>query len=179
MKKIIISFFILIVSANAFAIGSLVAQYKVEHHPLVESLDYDGSSNCLGNAFTLKLKNGHEIYFSGVKSNFTFNKWSELHYINDVSFSTVEYKFPENLSIGHGYLRLKDFCKATGTNYNDLYSILNDYNGFCKLLNSMPWILDDDAEKMCVKYTASNYVYLYRGSLSTKQENNFIEITEE
>ena len=179
MKKAVISVFILIISINALALGTIEAEYKLQNHPLVESLDYDGSSNSLGNAFTLKLKNGHEIYFSGVKSNFTFNKWSEIHYINDDSFSTVEYKFPENLRTGHGYLRLKDFCKATGINYNDLYSILDDYNEFCKLLNSMPWILDDDAEKLCVKYSASNYVYLYRGSLSTNQENKFIEIPKE
>ena len=179
MKKVVICGFILIVSANAFALGSIIAQYKVEHHPLVRSLDYDGSSNCSGNAFTLRLKNGHEIYFTGVKSNFTFNKWSGICYINDVHFVTDDnYESSEKGSL-YLYLRLIDLCKATGTNYNNVLSILDNYNEFCKLLNSIPWIQDDDAEKLYVKYNANHYVYLYRGSIAKEQENKFIEIPED
>ncbi|MBO4729137.1 MAG: hypothetical protein J5631_11995 [Spirochaetaceae bacterium] len=178
MKKAVISVFILIISINAFALGTIEAEYKLQNHPLVESLDYDGSSNSLGNAFTLKLKNGHVIYFSGVKSNFTFNKWSDIHYINDVRFSTVEFE-PFEKGGDYGWLRIKDFCKATGTNYNDLYSILDNYIEFCKLLNSMPWRLDKNAEKLCAKYSDNHYVYLYRGGRALTQENKFIEIPKE
>ncbi len=178
MKKAVISVFILIVSTNAFAIGSIIAQYKVEHHPLVESLEWDGSSNCSGNAFTLRLKNGHEIYFRDIKSNFTFNKWSGIVLVNDVEFSFVEYKNSINIG-GYRYLRIRDLCKATGANYNNILSILDNYNEFCKLLNSIPWILDKETEKMCADYTANYYVYLYRGSIAVEQDNKFIEIPKE
>ena len=43
---------------------------------------------------------------------------------------------------------LKDLCKATDTDYYDLYTILDNYKNFCKLLNSIPWRLDKEAEKL-------------------------------
>lgn len=177
MKKYVVSVFILLISINVFALGSIEAEYKLINHPLFESLEWDGSSNA-SNAFTLKLKNGHEIYFRGVKDNFTFNKWSGIAYVNNVRFSFSEYKDSVNIK-NIGYLSIRDLCKATGTNYNDVYSILDNYNDFCRLLNTMPWILDEEAEQLCVNYTDTHYVYLYRGSLASNQENKFIEIPEE
>ncbi len=176
MKKYIISVFVLIISINTFASGRIDA--KVMQHPLVESCYIDTSNDCFGWAFTLKLKNGHEIYFSDVKSDLTFNKWSNIHYINDVRFSTVEFE-PFKKGGDYGCLQIKDFCKATGTNYNDLYSILDNYIEFCKLLNSIPWRLDKNAEKLCAKYSDNHYVYLYRGGRALNEENKFIEIPEE
>ncbi len=179
MKKFIISVFVLIISANAFAIGSLVAQYKVEHHPLVESLEWDGSSNSSGNAFTLRLKNGHEIYFRGIKSNFTFNKWSAIRNINDVHFITDDHYESSEKGSNYLYLRIRDLCKATGTNYNDVLSILDNYNEFCRLLNTIPYVRDASVEKLGIKYSKDHYVYLYRWSYDKENENKLIEIPEE
>lgn len=90
MKKNFISIFILIIGINAFASGSI--ETMILRHPLVKSFDYDGSNN-RGGSFKLQLKNGHEIYFQGVKSDLTFNTWSAIRYVNDITFSTVRYEF--------------------------------------------------------------------------------------
>ncbi len=176
MKKTIIYIFVLMVSANAFAFGGLEPfEDKVLKHPLVKSYDFDASNDSLGYSFTLKLKNGHEIYFEDVRSDLSFGKWSGICYVNDVQFYFVEYKkSAKNQSFG--YLRLRDLCKATDTNYNNVFSILDNYNDFCKLLNSIPWILDKDAKKMCAKYSDNHYVYLYRFSYGKECENKLIEI---
>jgi len=174
MKKVIIPVFILILSANVFAFGCLETfEDKVLKHPLVRSYDFDASNDSLGYSFTLKLKNGHEIYFQEVKSNLAFGKWSGIRYVNDVKFSTVRCDLPGK-NRTYGYLFLKDFCKATGTNYNDLYSILDNYNEFCKLLNSIPWAQDESAEKLCAKYSDKHYSNLYR--VTVGKINYFIEI---
>ncbi len=125
----------------------------------------------------MKLKNGHVIYFEDVKSDLTFGKWSGIRYVNDVKFSFVEYKNSVN-SRSFSYLRLKDLCKATGTNYNDVFSILDNYNEFCRLLNTVPWVWEEDknAEKLCAEYTNDYYVYLYR--YTNEKVNKFIEIPE-
>ena len=57
--------------------------------------------------------------------------------------------------------------------------LLENYIEFCKLLNSMPWRLDKNAEKLCAKYSDNHYVYLYRGGRALNEENKFIEIPEE
>ncbi|NLK46949.1 MAG: hypothetical protein GX297_09920 [Treponema sp.] len=174
MKKVIIPVFILILSANVFAFGCLETfEDKVLKHPLVRSYDFDASNDSLGYSFTLKLKNGHEIYFQDVKSNLTFGKWGGIMYVNDVRFLYVEYKNSVNKG-GFGYLRIKDLCKATGTNYNNVLSILDNYNEFCRLLNSLTWTKDASAEEVCAKYTDNYCVYLYRAYMS--DENKFIEI---
>ena len=118
---------------------------KILKHPLAESYDFDASNDSLGYSFTLKLKNGHVIYFEDVKSDLTFGKWSGIRYVNDVKFSFVEYKNSVN-SRSFSYLRLKDLCKATGTNYNDVFSILDNYNEFCRLLNTVPWVWEEDKD---------------------------------
>ena len=48
-----------------------------------------------------------------------------------------------------------------------------------QLLNSIPWRLDKNAEKLCAKYSDNHYVCLYRGSRALNEENKFIEIPEE
>lgn len=181
MKKLIISVFVLILSANVFSFGNLDSfEDKILKHPLVKSYDFDASNDSLGYSFTLKLKNGHVIYFEDVKSDLTFNKWSGISHINDVQFSCTDFNPVSNEKRGHGYIRIKDICKATGTNYNDVFSILDNYNEFCKLLNSIPYARDDSAEKLCIKYSEKHYVYLYRWSYDEAFEyaNNFIEISE-
>lgn len=170
MKKYIISVFILIISINAFASGRIDS--KVMQHPLVESCYIDTSNDCFGWAFTLKLKNGHEIYFDSIKSDLTFDKWSGIRYINDVYFSYAEYKNSVKTG-GYSYLRIRDFCKATGTHYNNIESILNDYNEFCKLLNLLPYVSDDSTKRVCAKYSEIYLVDLRRYT------DNFIEIPEE
>ena len=180
MKKIIISVILLIICFSAFPLGSHESfETKILKHPLVESYDFDASNDTFGYNFILKLKNGHEIYFRGVKDDLTFNKWSGISHINDVQFSCTDFNPVAMKRGGHGYIRIKDICKATGTNYNDVFSILDNYNEFCKLLNTIPWRLDHDADDLCAKYSDTHYVYLYRGSGALKQENKFIEITEE
>lgn len=178
MKKYVVSVLVLLISFNVFASGRI--DTRIMQHPLVEYCDLDTSSNA-SEAFTVKLKNGHEIYFRGVKDNFTFNKWSGINYINDgskkVYFSSVEYKDLVNTT-GYGYLRIRDLCMATGTDYNDVFYILDNYNEFCRLLNSIPWRLDENAEKLCARYSDTHYVDLYRGSGSTSAKNKFIEIPE-
>ena len=186
MKKIAISMFLILISFNLFASGSM--EDKVLKHPLVKSFDYEKSDDDWGCSFTVKLKNGHKIYFKNVKSDLTFGKWGGILYINDVYFFCEEYK--KSSKINHSYLRLNDLCKAIGKNYNDVYSVLDNYNEFCKVLNSLPWNLDEDPEKLCVKYSDKNYVYLYRGNgileylyrehgILEKDENKFIEIPED
>ena len=175
MKKYIISFFILIISINAFASGRIDA--KVMQHPLVESCYIDTSNDCFGWAFTLKLKNGHEIYFSDVKSDLTFGKWSRIFYINDVTFFTIDHYESSEKSGQYRFLRLKDFCMTTNTEYYDVFAILNNYKDFCKLLNTIPYIEDASAEKMGVKYSDKRYVYFYRWS--KVNEYKLIEIPEE
>lgn len=177
MKKIIISVMLLLINCVIFASGRI--DTRIMQHPLVEYCELDTSSNCQ-EAFTVKLKNGHEIYFTDVKLNLTFNKWSGISHINDVQFSCTDFNPVSNEKRGHGYIRIKDICKATGTNYNDVFSILDNYNEFCRLLNSLPWTKDDSAEKLCIKYSEKHYVYLYRWSYDEAFEyaNNFIEISE-
>lgn len=160
MKKIIVSFILLIICFSASSLGSHESfETKILKHPLAESYDFDASNDTFGYNFILKLKNGHEIYFIGVKDDLTFNKWSGISHINDVSFDFAEYKNSVNEG-GYGYLRIKDLCKATGTNYNDVFSILDNYNEFCKLLNTIPWGRDKDAEKLCAKYSDKYFVYI-------------------
>ncbi|MDD6486153.1 MAG: hypothetical protein PUF61_04325 [Spirochaetales bacterium] len=159
MKKVVISVFVLMVSVNAFASGKI--DTKVMQHPLVESCHIDTSNDCFGWAFTVKLKNGHEIYFDSINSDLTFGKWSGIRYINDVYFGYVEYKDSVKTG-GYSYLRIRDFCKATETYYNDFESILNDYNEFCRLLNLLPYVSDDSAKKICAKYSEKKIIELHR-----------------
>lgn len=180
MKKLIISVFVLILSANVFSFGKLDSfEDKILKHPLVKSYDFDASNDTFGYNFILKLKNGHEIYFRGVKDDLTFNKWSGISHINDVQFSCTDFNPVSNEKRGHGYIRIKDICKATGTNYNDVFSILDNYNEFCRLLNTVPWVWEEDknAEKLCAEYTNDYYVYLYR--YTNEKVNKFIEIPED
>ena len=176
MKKIFGLILSLLIVFYTFASSNI--EDKVLKHSLVKSFDYEKSDDDWGCSFTVKLKNGHVIYFKNVKPNLTFGKWGGILYINDVFFFSEEYKKTrkENLY----YLRLKDLYKATGTNYKDVYSILDNYNEFCKLLNTIPWKLDEYSKNLCANYSTNYYVYLYRGNgILKKHENIFIEIPEE
>lgn len=173
MKRAVILGLLLIISFNVFASGSM--EDKVLKHPLVKSFDYEKSDDDWGCSFTVKLKNGHEIYFKNVKSDLTFGNWGGILHINNVYFFYEEYK--KSSEENHYYLRLNDLYKATGKNFKNVYSVLDNYNEFCKLLNSIPWKLDENAEKLCAKYSDAYYIYLYRGDgILKKHENIFIEI---
>ena len=154
--------------------------YEVYYHSLLKVIYYKSRGEEPKGTYTfdldLTLTNGHEITFKMIKSDLTFGKWGSLHHVNNVQFCSADNK--ENSM--NGIIKLKDLRKATGTNCYDLYSILDNYIEFCKLLNSIPWILDENAEKLCAKYSNSNYVNLYRSLCSTSYPvNNFIEIPEE
>ena len=166
----------------------------IEQHPLVEKARIYGAycdsfwkatfyksigkePNC---SYTfdldLTLTNGHTVIFKSIPNSLSFHKCGRLQQINNVQFASVDHK---KKSI-NGSFYLKDFCKATDTNYFNLYSILDNYIDFCKLLNSVPWILDEKAEKLCARYSDEDYVDLYRSLCSTyNPENNFIEILED
>lgn len=165
----------------------------IEQHPLVEKariyeVYYDSfwkvtfyksigkEPNC---SYTfdldLYLKNGHTIIFKTIPNSLSFHKYGRLQQINDVHFNCVDHKDKS----GYGNIRLRDFCKATNTNYYDLYSILDNYTDFCKVLNLLPEKQDNFAEKVCADYSDGYYVDLYRGGCSLTPENKFIEILEE
>ena len=199
MKRKITALLFLCISAFAFCkpkekiIQPDELEKIIEQHPLVEKARiYDAYCDSFWKAIFYKsigkepncsytfdldltLTNGHKVTFCMIKSDLTFGKWGSLHQVNNVYFSSVDYKEKSS----NGIIKLKDLCKATGTNYYDLYSILDNYIEFCKLLNSIPWRLDKNAEKLCAKYTARNYVDLYRGSGVTSEENRFIEVPKE
>ncbi len=165
----------------------------IEQHPLVEKariyeVYYDSfwkvtfyksigkEPNC---SYTfdldLYLKNGHTIIFKTIPNSLSFHKYGRLQQINDIHFNCVDH----NGHSGYGNIRLRDFCKATNTNYYDLYSILDNYTDFCKVLNLLPEKQDNFAEKVCATYSDEDYVDLYRGGTSLVLENKFIEIPEE
>ena len=165
----------------------------IEQHPLVEKADiYEVYYDSLIKAMYYKSKgedpkctyffdldltltNGHTVSFKEIPNSLSFREYGSLRYINNVLFWFTE---KGNQS---GVIRIKDLCKATNTNYYDLYSILNNYNDFCRLLNTIPYARDDTAEKMGIEYSGGNYVYLYRWSedKAFEYENKFIEIPEE
>lgn len=154
--------------------------YEVYYHSLLKVIYYKsrGEEPKCSYSFDLDLTltNGHEITFKMIKSDLTFGKWGSIHHVNKVYFCSADNK--DNSQ--NGIIKFKDLCKATGANYYNLNSILDNYIEFCKLLNSIPWILDENAEKLCAKYSNSNYVNLYRSLCSTSYPvNNFIEIPEE
>lgn len=166
----------------------------IELHPLVENAEMDeiwfdwtlktffyksiGREKYLPYTFDLylTLTNGHTVVFLSVPNDLMFYKEGAIQSVNNVYFSS-DYSKNENRI--NDAIYLKDLCKATATNYYDLYTILDNYNDFCKLLNSISWRLDNDSEKLCAKYSGEYCVYLYRGSWATEQENRFIEIPSE
>lgn len=166
----------------------------IEQHPLVEKARiYEAYCDSLWKAIFYKsigkepncsytfdldltLTNGHTVIFKSIPNSLSFHKCGRLQQINNVQFASVDHKKKSS----NGSIYLKDFCKATDTNYFNLYSILDNYIDFCKLLNSVPWILDEKAEKLCARYSDEDYVDLYRSLCSTyNPENNFIEIPED
>ena len=110
----------------------------------------------------LTLTNGHTVTFKEIPNDLTFYKDGALHHINDVYFAYDEHKSNGKVE-GFSRIYLRDLCKATDTNYYDLYTILDNYNEFCKVLNSISWRLDKDAEKLCAKYSEKHYVYRIGG----------------
>lgn len=203
MKRNIVILFLIFLAANAFCkakeeiIQPDELKKIIEQHPLVEKADiYEVYYDSLIKAMYYKSKgedpkctyffdldltltNGHTLFFKEIPNSLSFHSGGGLLCINDnikdIYFSSIDYK--EDSCFGR--IKLKDLCKATNTNYYDLYSILDNYNEFCRLLNSIPWRLNKNAEKLCARYSEKNYVYLYRGSGSTSEENKFIEIPEE
>ena len=199
MKKIIYALFFIFIAAFAFSkaqkeiIQPDELKKILEQHPLVEKADiyevsyfwtlksfyYEkmGREQELPYTFDLDLvlTNGHTVSFKEIPNSLSFREYGSLRYINNVLFWFTE---KGNQS---GVIRIKDLCKATNTNYYDLYSILNNYNDFCRLLNTIPYARDDTAEKMGIEYSGGNYVYLYRWSKDKafEYENKFIEIPEE
>lgn len=199
MKKIISALFFIFIAAFAFSkaqkeiIQPDELKKILEQHPLVEKAEMDeiefdwklktlfyikiGREKYLPYYFDLylTLTNGHTVSFKEIPNSLSFREYGSLRYINNVRFWFTE---KGNQS---GIIRIKDLCKATNTNYYDLYSILNNYNDFCRLLNTIPYARDDTAEKMGIEYSGGNYVYLYRWSKDKafEYENKFIEIPEE
>ena len=165
----------------------------IEQHPLVEKARiYEAYCDSLWKAIFYKsigkepncpykfdldltLTNGHTVTFKSIPNSLSFHEYGRLQQINDVHFNCVDHKDKS----GYGNIRLRDFCKATNTNYYDLYSILDNYTDFCKVLNLLPEKQDNFAEKVCATYSDEDYVDLFRGGCSLTPENKFIEILEE
>ena len=200
MKKSLLVLFCLCFAISAFCkpkekiIQPDELEKVIEQHPLVEKARiYEAYYDSLWKAIFYKsigkepncsykfdldltLTNGHHVTFKSIPNSLSFHEYGRLQLINDVLFASVDHKKKST----NGSFYLKDLCKATDTNYYDLYSILDNYIDFCKLLNSIPWILDEKAEKLCARYSDEDYVDLYRSLCSTyNPENNFIEIPEE
>ena len=200
MKKRITVLFFMFIAAFAFCktkeeiIQPRELEKIIEQHPLVEKAEMDeiefdwklktlfyikiGREKYLPYYFDLylTLTNGHTIKFLSVPNDLTFHKDGALQKINNVLFSSDKNDKWESA------IYLKDLCKATDTDYYDLYTILDNYKNFCKLLNSIPWRLDKEAEKLCAKYSGVDYVDIYRGYgsiLGASEKNKFIEIPEE
>ncbi|NLK46340.1 MAG: hypothetical protein GX297_06785 [Treponema sp.] len=169
----------------------------IEQHPLVEKASMDEiwfdwtlktlfyksieKEKYLPYTFDLylTLTNGHTVGFLTVPNELIFHKEGRLNYIENINFLSERHKSNGKVDDYWTGIYLKDLCKATDTNYYDLYTILDNYNDFCKLLNSIPCIDDEDAEKVCAKYSEKHCVYLYRWSVASDEENKFIEIPEE
>ena len=136
--------------------------YEVYYHSLLKVIFYKsrGEEPKCSYSFDLDLTltNGHEITFKMIKSDLTFGKWGSIHHVNKVYFCSADNK--DNSQ--NGIIKFKDLCKATDINYFNLYSVLDNYKDFCKLLNSIPYVLDKNAEKLCAKYSYRDYVDLYR-----------------
>ena len=136
--------------------------YEVYYHSLLKVIYYKsrGEEPKCSYSFDLDLTltNGHEITFKMIKSDLTFGKWGSIHHVNKVYFCSADNK--DNSQ--NGIIKFKDLCKATDINYFNLYSVLDNYKDFCKLLNSIPYVLDKNAEKLCAKYSYRDYVNLYR-----------------
>lgn len=159
----------------------------IEQHPLVEKARiYDAYCDSFWKAIFYKsigkepncsytfdldltLTNGHAVTFREIPNNLSFHDYGRLHHINNVNFNSVDHKTKSD----NGSIYLKDLCRATDTNYYNLYSILDDYIDFCKLLNSLPYKKDKSAKKICAKYSDEDYVNLYRF------DDSFIEIHNE
>lgn len=141
--------------------------YKATYAWTLKSFYYKETGKELELPYTfdldLTLTNGHTVSFVDIPNDLVFYKRGGIFCINNVRFCSVGSKSKGNR------LYLRDLSKATNTNYYDLFTILDNYNDFCKLLNSLPY----DTQEVCAKYSDSYYVYLYR------RNNSFIEIPEE
>lgn len=174
MKKRITVLFFMFIAAFAFCktkeeiIQPRELEKIIEQHPLVEKAEiYEVYYDSLIKAvyykskgeepkctytfdLDLTLTNGHKAKFFYVKSDLTFDKdYSAIHSIDNVVFGFYRLKQKNNIwdsYDGADFISIRDLCLIKDVDFTNLFDILNNFNIFCKVLNTLPFMKDGHLE---------------------------------